>query len=102
MKLVRESQSLPGLIAGLAKRIGDFKKTGGVHACRITQKRAYEYFVFWAKQSGMKNPPKNANFEEDLAEVGIKRTRKTMTCGSKRYVYVFMRPYAKKKYKTVL
>ena len=78
----------------------DFRKTGGVPTCWITQKRAYQYFEFWARSDGMKTPPKNPNFVEDLAEIGIKRTRKPFILKrGKPYLYVFQKPYVKKSLK---
>ena len=77
----------------------DFKKTGGITACWITIKRAYEYFEYWARTGGTRTPPKDTNFVEDLAEMGIERKRKPMTRGSKRYLYVFQKLIVKKSLK---
>ena len=72
-----------------------FKIIDNQRVCMIKKARAYVYYQFWAKESGMKNIVKKSTFEQDLADLDIRPIRKQFKNGKPR-VYVFNKPRVKK------
>ena len=61
--------------------------------CYISKQRLFDYFESWKRSAGLKLDTKMSTFCDDLAEIGLVRTRKTLgarklTCFSFAQAYV--------------
>ena len=76
-----------------------FLRIGNVNACRITKRRAYFYFTHWCTSTGRKHACKLDTFVDDLEEIGIICSRKTMHNSRKRLALTFQKEQTQKSMK---